>query len=605
MKRGKLKILLSFFLLLVGCAGLYAQSFTASASKQTVGVGEQFEISYSINTNASGFTPPAFTGFDVYSGPNETTSVEFINGSSSQSLTFSYILAAKQEGTYTLSSASIHTGGKTLASNSITIKVVKGAPAQSNNTQARSNPNSAQGAIPNADLKKNLFVRIIPSKSKVYQGEEILLTIKIYFRLNLSNVDNATFPEYNGFYSTDVGTKNAPVVPTRENYNGVPFMVANLKQAIVIPERSGNLKIDQASVDCIVAERMKSNNIFDDFFGGSYKNVKYTIKSEPIAIEVMPLPPTKTNFSGAVGQYSLKATLDKSSVKANDAINLNLVLTGSGNLKLIDSLPVKFPPDFDHYDAKITDHISSTTSGISGSRAFNYLLIPRHEGKYSIAGEEFTYFDPQKKNYVTLSTPQFDVDVAKGDNNAAVTMTQGINKEDIKLLGQDIRYIHTGHLPADSVGSFFLFSPIFYTGICLPLLLFSVIVFARRKYIEMNKDIVAVKQRGATRMAKKRLKVAYKYITASNKEGFYEEVIKALNGYLANKFTIPVADLSRETINARLTEKNIKQETLQQLMATLDNCEYARYAPAAVSGNLGEVYEATVTLITKLEDEIA
>jgi hypothetical protein len=604
MKRGKLKILLSFFLLVAGCAGLYAQHFTASSSKPTVGVGEQFEVSYSIDANASGFTAPAFTGFDVYSGPNETTAVEFVNGTSSQSLTFSFILAAKQEGTFTLSGATVHTGGKTLTSNSITIKVVKGAAAQ-NNAQAQNNPNSTQGAIPNSDLKKNLFVHVIPSKSKVYQGEEILLTIKIYFRLNLSNVDNATFPEYNGFYSTDVGTKNAPVVPTRENYNGVPFMVANLKQAIVIPERSGKLKIDQASVDCIVAERVKSNSIFDEFFGGSYKNVKYTIKSDPIEIEVMPLPPTKSNFSGAVGQYSLKATLDKSSVKANDAINLNLVLSGSGNLKLIDSLPVKFPPDFDHYDAKITDHISSTTAGISGSRAFNYLLIPRHEGKYSIAGEEFTYFDPQKKNYVTLSTPQFDIDVAKGDNNGAVTMTQGVSKEDIKLLGQDIRYIHTGHEPASSVGSFFLFSPVFYAGICAPLLLFGVIVFARRKYIEMNKDIVAVKQRGATRMAKKRLKVAYKYIAANNKEGFYEEVIKALNGYLGNKFTIPVADLSRETINAKLSEKNIKPETLQQLMATLDTCEYARYAPAAVSGNLNEVYESTVTLITKLEDEIA
>jgi len=609
MKLIRFKILFILFAL-AGCTGLYAQHLTASVSRNTVSVGEQFEVNFAINANASGFEAPSFSNLDVYSGPNESTSVEFVNGNVSQSVTFSYIVAAKQEGTSTIGAATVHAGGKTFTSNEITVKVVKGAaPQNNNNAQAQNNGSpstgSNTGTTPNSDVKKNLFVRVIPSKSRVYQGEQILLTIKIYTRLNLQSLDNASFPEYNGFYSMDVGQKNAQIVPTHENYNGVAYTVAVLKQAIVFPEHSGNLKIDPATVDCIVAERVKSNNVFDQFFGGSYKNVKYTIKSDPISIDVLPLPAAKNEFMGAVGEFSLKSSMDKNTVKANDAVNLNIVLSGNGNLKLIDSLPVKFPPDFDHYDAKITDHITTSPSGVSGSRTFNYLLIPRHQGQYTLPAEEFTYFDPQKKSYVSLSIPEFKLDVAKGDNNSATTMAGGVNKEDIKTLGQDIRYIHTDHESARATDSFFLYSFTFYAGVLTPVLAFLLVLFARRKYIDMNSDAIAVKQRGATRMAKKRLNLANKHMIANNKEAFYEELLKALNGYLSDKFTIPVSELSRETIASKLTEKKVSPETLQKLMASLDNCEYARYAPATVTSNLNEVYDSTVKLITQLEDEIA
>lgn len=606
MKQAGLKIYVLFILFAAaGCTSLYAQRLAASVSRNPVGVGQQFEVSFTINANASGFQPPSFAGFDVYSGPNESSSVEFSNGNVSQSITFSYILAPKKEGTYTIGSATVQAGGKEYTSNAITVKVVKGSPQQ-NTARQQTNPGSSQQAqAATGDIKKNLFIRVIPSKTTVYNGEQFLVTVKIYTRMNLQGITSPQLPEYNGFYTTDVGPKNVQLQPVHENYNGLPYTTAIFKQDILFPQRAGKLKIDAASIDCIVAQRVRSNDVFDQIFGGSYKNVKYTIKSDPVTINVLPLPPTEKSFSGAVGNFTIKGALDKNSVKANDAVNLNITISGNGNLKLIDSLPVKFPPDFDHYDPKITDHISSTASGASGSRTFNYLLIPRHEGKYTIPAEEFTYFDPAKKNYVTLSIPEFNLDVAKGDNNSAVTMTQGVNKEDIKLLGQDIRYIHTGRPSAFVIGTYFLFSAPFYAGIIVPLLAFGLIVFVRRKYIEMNKDIVAVKQRGATRMAKKRLKTAYKHITANNKEAFYEEIMKALNGYLGDKFTIPVADLSRETIATKLADKKVKPETLQSLMATIDNCEYARYAPAAVTSNLNEVYQSTVKLITILEDEIA
>lgn len=599
-------VLITLLLAIAGCFSAYAQRLTASVSNNPVGVGQQFQVSFSFNANGSGFQPPSFSGFDVYSGPNESTSVEFVNGNVSQSITFSYILAAKKEGTFTFGPASINAGGRTFTSSPINIKVVKGSPQQNTaQSQNQGNQGNSASTVPGNDVKKNLFIKVIPTKTKVYEGEQLMVTIKIFTHYSLESVDNASFPEYNGFFSSDAGPKNQQVTLSRGNYNGTPYIIAVLKQTILCPQRSGELKIDPASIDCVVAERQKPRSFIEQIFGGGYKNVKYTIKSDPVTIDVLPLPATNKNFSGAVGQFSLKASLDKNSVKANDAVNLNVVISGNGNLKLIDSLPVKFPPDFDHYDPKITDHISTTESGTSGSRTFDYLVIPRHEGKYTIPSQEFTYFDPQKKNYVTLTIPEFNLDVAKGDNSSAVTVAEGVNKEEVKLLGQDIRYIHTGNISAVMAGNYFLFSLPFYAGIGVPLIAFLLLVFVRRKYIEMNKDVVAVKRRGATRMAHKRLKAAHKHMTANNKEAFYEEIMKAVNGYLGDKFSIPVSELSRETINAKLAEKNVKPETLQKLMSTLDNCEYARYAPATVTSNLNEVYQSTVKLITLLEDEIA
>ena len=381
-----------------------------------------------------------------------------------------------------------------------------------------------------------------------------------------------------------------------------------MKQSVIFPQHSGKLKIDPATAQAVVVETVRStdpNDIFGQFFGTAKKST-YNIKSDPITIDVMPLPKTDKNFSGLVGNFTIKSTLDKNKIKANDAVNLSVTVSGDGELKLIDSIPFKFPTDFDHYDPKVTDHLNITPTGVNGSRSFNYVVIPRHMGKFNIPQVDFTYFDPSKKSYITLNIPQMDLDVAKGDNNgSAVTMNGPINKEDVKVLNSDIRYIHTGHLSAYPSDDYFLYSFPFLAGILSPLLGFIGFLFARKRYVELHKDTVGLKQRGATRMAKKRLKTANGYIASNNKEKFYDELHTALNSYLSDKFTIPIADLSRDTITNKLTEKSVSTETLQQLSTVLDNCEFARYAPASVTGNLNEVYESAVTLITKLEDEIA
>jgi hypothetical protein len=598
---------------IVACTGLYAQSFTASASQTTVPMGEQFQVSYTINTNASAFRAPSFGNFNVYSGPNQSTSMEYVNGNMSQSVSISYILAPKQEGTFTIGPATITiSGGKTLTSNSLTITVVKGSAQQStaqNGNQQQQTATTGNGTTtdPSSQIKQNLFIRVVPEKSTAYQGEGIPVTVKVYTRLGLQGFQDITFPDYNGFFSQDIVQKGQ-VSFTREVVNGATFQVATLKQNVIFAQRSGKLKIGEVSAQCVVQERVKGdpNNLFDQFFG-TYKKAVYEIKSEPVTINILPLPSSDKPFSGAIGHYTIKGSLDRTSVKANDAINLSLTVSGEGALKLIDSIPLSLPPDVDHYDPKITDKITVSPSGVSGSRTFNYLLIPRHEGKYKIPAINFTYFNPAKKTYETSSIPEMNIDVAKGDNNSAAVVTNNgtpVSKEDVKVLSSDIRYIHTGHMPAYPSDDYFLYSMLFCIGIGTPILGFLGFLFFRRQYVESHKDVIALKQRGATRMAKKRLKVVQKYIASGNKEAFYDELLNALNKYLGDKFTIPVADLSKETISQKLLSNKVTPETSQQLIQTLDACEYVRYAPAAVAGNLNEVYESAVTLITKLEDEI-
>jgi len=602
-----------WLVLIFFCGGLFstvtAQTLTARTESNTVAIGQEFQIDYSLNASGTNFTPPPFTGFEA-SGPMTGQSVSIVNGSYSQSVTYSYYLIPKSEGTFTIGPASITCAGKTVTSNSLTIKVVKGSPGNSpqpataSSQPGNSNPTAATDV---SGENSNLFIRIEPSKTKMYEGEEVTATIKIYMRVSVESVQPQDAPAFSGFYSEDVTpTNKGQLAPTRATVNGVSYMVGILKQNVLFPQHTGKIKIEPFTAQCIVDQPVKTNNIFAQFFGGSYKRVQYNVKSESTAVEVMPLPKTEKAFSGAVGEFTLKGELDKNKVKANDAINLTITISGNGNLKLIDTLPLKFPSDFDRYDPKISDHFTINASGVSGTRTFNYLLVPRHPGNYKIPPVEFTYFNPKKKAYVTLSIPEMNIDVAKGDNtNSSVTVSGPVNKEDIKVIGSDIRYIHAGHEAFYRTDDFFLYSFPFYAGILAPILTFLGFIIARRRYVEMNKDTLAVKKRGATRMAQKRLKIAHKSIATGNKEVFYAELLSALNGYFSNKFSIPLADLSRDTISASLTQKNVSPETIQMANKTLDDCEFARYAPATVTGNLEEVYASAVKLLTQLEDEIS
>lgn len=590
--------------LLFICGGffsyLHAQTLTASTSQTTVQAGQEFQVQYSFNGNGSNFTPPSFNGFTV-EGSMQGVSSSSGNGASSFSITYTFGLVANSEGTFTISPASIKYNGKTFTSNPLSIKVVKGAVSQNNSQPPANNVPPTAAATVNS---KNFFIRAVPNKSKVYIGEAVTVTLKIYYRQDYSDGQLIEIPDYNGFYTEDISQSSKTQSTGKESLNGLTYYVQSSPQKVIFPQHAGKITVGSYTGEFLIEQAVKH---YMPMFGYvvDYQRIPCKVKTDPFTIDVMPLPKTEKQTSGAVGDFTFKGELDKNQVKANDPINLTITISGSGNLKLIDTLPVRIPPDFDRYDPKITDHFTVSGAGMSGSRTYNYLLVPRHAGSYKIAPVEFTYFNPKTKGYVTLSTPEMSVDVAKGDNTSPVAITGTVNKEDVKMLGSDIRYIHEGHESFYRTDNFFLYSLPFFLGIFLPILLFIGFVIGRNRYMEMNKDALAVKKRKATSMAKKRLKIAHQSIAAGNKEVFYTELLNALNGYFSDKFSIPLADLSRDSITADLTQKNVKPGTIAMVNKTLDDCEFARFAPATVTGNLEEVYSSAVKLITLLEDEIS
>lgn len=603
----KITYILLLFVVIANTA--IAQKFTASASKTKVAVGETFQLTYSLNANGSNFKMPALNEFDVFSGPNQSTSMSFINGAMSQSISMSYILAAKKEGKFTIQPGSVSVNGTTVQSNSIVIEVVKGSPStnqnQQNSNQQQQNPSTPS----NENVGDNLFVRTSVNKTKVYQGEEITVTNKVYTRYQLRGFQDIKFPDYTGFWAQDMPSNNQQIQVASENIDGVVYNVAELKRTFIFPQRSGKLTIEPMKVEVVVRKQSnrRPRDIFDQFFGGGYEDATYSVKGKPITIDVTPLPEANkpAGFAGAVGDYSFKAEVNKDKVKANDAINLTVTITGKGNIKLVDPLKVNFPEDFETYDAKTKENIIASANGVSGSKTFDYLIIPRHEGDYKIDEINFSYFDPAKKQYITLPSPEFKIHVEKGkDGDAGANVFNPRSKEDVKVLGNDIRYIKTNNIILLPKENYFFGSYLFYLGLISPFVIFLAFIIIRRKRIELNKDEVAVKSRKATKMARKQLKLAEVHLKSNNKEQFYVEIFKALYGYAGNKLNIPTANLNKETITDSLRIKSVSEATIQQLMSTLDNCEFAHYAPTAVSGDLKNIYDNTVELITKIENEI-
>jgi hypothetical protein len=521
----------------------------------------------------------------------------------SQSVSLSYIVAAKKEGKLIIGPASVNSNGATLQSNSLTIEAVKG----NSGNQGGSAPSTQNQSGRSENTGDNIFVRAIVNKSKAYQGEQITVTYKVYSRYQLRGFQDIKFPDYTGFWAQDMPSSQQ-IQLTSENIDGTTYQVAELKRSYIFAQRSGKLEIEPIKVECVVRQQStnRSRDIWEQMFGGGYEDAVVSIKSKPLAIEIIPLPEKDKpeNFSGAVGDYSFKAALSKNNIKANDAVNLTITLSGNGNIKLVDPLKIDFPEDFETYDPKTNEKISVGANGVAGSKTFDYLLIPRHEGNYKIDQINFSYFDPQKKEYITLPSPDFDIQVDKGDGTAAKIVSNSINKEDVKILGNDIRYIKTNNILLVPKANYFFGSTLFNTLLLFPLLIFIVFIILYRKNKEQNKDAVAVKSRKATKMAKKQLSLAEQHLKSNNKEQFYVEIFKALYGYISDKLNIPVAELNKEHISNTLKLKNVTETTVQQLITTLDTCEYAHYAPGIASSDLQTIYNNTVALITKIEDEV-
>lgn len=590
------KIIILILFVITVANPLLAQKLTAEASKTTVAVGEPVQVTFSLNGNGTDLKIAHLNEFDLYQAPYSSSSTMVVNGVVSQTYSLTYVIGAKKEGKVVLGPATITVNGSTVQSNTITFDVGKASTAgQQNNSQ---NPSGAKS--PN----DNLILVAQPNKTKVYVGEDLTLDYKILFRVDILNYSVPKLPSMDGCFVQD--GKVAP--QTTEIVDGKKYMSAGLKKLFVIPQRTGKITIDPLEAEFVVRQQTnkRSNDIFEQFFGGGYEEVKYKLRSKPVAIEVLPLPEEHKpeGFSGAVGNYSFKATISKDKVKANEAINITVTVTGKGNVKLIDPLKINFPEDFETYDPKVTQS-TNPGDGLSGSKTFDYTIIPRHEGDYKIDHLDFSYFDPEKKAYVVLPSPEFNIHVEKGDpNDANASVYTPQNKEEVKVLGDDIRYIKTGAPDLKSNEDYFFSSVPFFAGLILPLLAFIAFIIIRKKNIEKNKDTIAVKGRKATKMARKRLIVAEQNLKTANKEKFYVEISQALYGYVSDKLNISVANLTKENITNTLKSRGVSDALIENLITTIDTCEYARYAPNAVSGDLQSIYNNTVELITKLENEI-
>ena len=597
------KWFLPFYLLTFLPLAALAQTLTGRAPAQ-VAVGEQFRLSYTVNTDdAKGFRAGDIPdAFDVLMGPStsQQSSFQMVNGhtSSSSSITYTYILSANKNGTFTIPAAHVTVGGKTITSNELHIKV--SGQAQQGGQQGGGHQQSSTGEIRNAGSSisgSDLFIKVTASKQHVREQEPILLTYKVYTLVGLTQL-NGKMADLKSFYSREVPLPQEKQFHI-ENFNGRAYKTVTWQQYVVFPQTTGKLEIPSITYEGIVVQQNRNVDPFEAFFNGGsgYVEVKKEIKAPGITIQVDPLPQRPVGFSGGVGHYSISAQLDKNEVKANDPVKLRVVVSGVGNMKLLKQPEVKFPKDFDHYDAKVTDKTQLTTNGLEGSIIYDFLAVPRHQGDFEIPAIEYVYFDTQDNDYKTVKTEPFTLHVEKGSGTTTAAYT---GQEDIKQLNSDIHYIKTGETRQRGIDEFFFASTEYWVSLAVLLLGFiSLFIIFRQRAIE-NADIVKQRAGKANKVAAKRLKKAAKLMDGGKQNEVYDEVLRALWGYVGDKLNMPVEQLSRENISQQLESHNVSGETISQFIGALDECEFARYAPGDATGNMNKVYDAAMTAITQI-----
>jgi hypothetical protein len=586
---------------------IFAQTpaFTAQVSKNKVAIGEVFTVAFTLNGTGSNLTYPNFKGFEIYSGPNQSQSISMVNGNVSQSTTLSFYILAKVEGRYTIGSASVMSGNQKLETKPIVIDVVKGNPQPQQQNQSQQPAGKEKSQYASELGQDDLFVRTFLSKTKCYLGEQITITQKVYSRVDLRGFQNVKFPPYNGFWAQQENS-NQQINLQQENVNGVNYYVADYNKVYLFPQRVGSITIDPVELECIVRRQTKRQprNIFEQFFGaGGYEDVAVKVKSRSVKVEVIDLPTENkpTDFTGAVGDFSFKVDISKNQVKANEAVNLKFTISGAGNIKLVEPMNLNLPESFESYDPKINESIK-TIGGVSGSKTYDYLIIPREKGNFTLSDLGFSYFDVTKKKYISIPSPEITLQVLEGDGTNAQIISS--NKKEIKETENDLRYIKTGDLNLKHKADEFFSSIAHYLFLLIPLIGFVFAVVFKKNQIKANSNLKLVKERKAAKLAKKQLSVAEKHLHLNNKDLFFNEVLNALNNYVGDKFNMSVVDLSKDKISEMLLSRQVNEQTIQQLLETLNTCEYAKYAPSSVTGDLKKVYVDTLELISQIEEQI-
>jgi len=574
---------------------------TGSAPK-VVEMGEYFRLSYVVNSKGLSFTGPKLTDFS-FSGPMLSTnmSTQIINGKATRSTryTYNYTVQANKAGKFDIPPAKVSVDGKIYSSNRVKIEVIKSNPARSRQNNSTTQTNQKVAGISDEDL----FVRIFLNKKSVFKGEQFLATIKVYTRVNLARFGDIKIPSYQGFWSQEIPSSEQ-VSLVRENYNGKIYNVGTIKRTILVPQQTGIIEIEPFELECFVNQQSRSQSVFDDFFG-SYETTRKKLISPKLSITVKDLPAnTPVSFTGAVGQFTLSSSVDKTQLKANEAISYKIKINGKGNFKLIDPPKVEFPVDFELYDPKLIDNFSTRENGISGDKSFEFLVIPRFGGNFTIPEVKFSYFDPAAGVYKTLSTKAYNIEVGKADNEESTTMITRSSGTEVRMLGEDIRFIKTGQLKLRTPGSIWTSHTWFYSLYIIILLSAILGAIGLINWQKNRADIAGIKNRQAGRIGQKRLKNARAALKNHNKEEFLNEVLKAMWGYLGDKLFIDPSGFRRDLIQEYFDKNKIDAVLLNRLFELLDQCEYIRYAPGSEAEELDQLLVRSEEILNDLERQI-
>ena len=598
-------------LILITAFSLRAQddvSFKVICKKQVV-VGEQFQVSYELNGEGKNFEAPNFNNFEIIGGPfsSSSSSVQIINGSvtKTNTHTYSFYLRAIKEGKYTIPAATITVNKQKVKSTTADIEVVK------DNSVITESKNSSTASASGA---KDVFLEASPNKKSAYIGEQITLTYKIYYTIPISNLTISKAPSYSGFWTKDVTDNNGVLQQSSIVKNGQEYHVATIQEIVLIPQKAGTLTIDPLDISCIAQIRQERQqpkgydpfeNFFGDIMGSSYTNVKKEIKSQPIEVEIKQLPTADkpASFKGAVGQFTFTSKIDKTEMKSNDAFTVTYTVSGKGNIELLDLPKPNFPPDFEVYDPKITTNTKNNSYGLSGTKTAEYVVIPRVSGDFTLKPTEFSYFDPSKNKYVTLESDKYELKVERSANEGSSGIIYAGGQETIKVVGCDISHIMTiGKLK--KTGVLIFASPLYFIILIGMIVIFAIALVIHRRVNKFNHNQVLVRNKKATKIAKKRLKNAYGYLKIKDQNHFYEELSQALWGYISDKLNISRSQLSMDTVREMMSGKNVPEDIVNQFIELLNSCEFARFAPGDPDKKMEELYEKGLEVITKAEKNL-
>ncbi|MGM0530547.1 MAG: BatD family protein [Bacteroidota bacterium] len=583
--------------------------FTAEAP-EVVKVGQQFRLTYTINKEAKDFRSPDLRHFTVLAGPStsSSTNVSVVNGKMTKNyqLQFTYILQADETGEFTIPPTTVKVDGETYESDVVQIEVIDENDSSANQKSKQADQQQSNSQSEDVEPSdEDLFVKVLVSKTNVYREEPVVATIKLYSKLDISGLENVDFPDFEDFYKQEIETQPLRQLE-KENVNGEIYGTGVLKKYLLFPQKTGSITIKPFEVDCIVQQKVEgeSRSPFQDFFG-SHKNVRKSIESEPVQINVKSLPGDEPNsFTGGVGSFKMEASLDKHSVQTNEGVTLNIDISGKGNLKVLEPPKMDFPPDLEVYDPKVSDDITVSESGANGTKTIEYLIIPRYAGNYRIPSIDMSYFDPNTGSFNRMQTQPMTLNVAEGEGDTATDFLSTYSKQDLNIIDSDIRYIQTKNFDYKKRGEFLFGSGEFYAVYAGGIAVFFVVLFIRRKKIKENADVAMIKNRKANKFARRRLKMALKYLKAGEEDKFYEETLKALWGYLGDKLGISVAELSRDKAKEILSEKQIPESLTDQFLELIDNCEFARYAPSGGMEQMDELYNHSISVISRLQQKL-